>query len=59
MNGLVPVQGVCRTCGCTDWTPCVHVDMGPCTWADDSRTLCTFCDGDHPLVQGGGAAEAA
>lgn len=34
-----PLKGVCRTCGCTDTTPC---ERG-CAWTDQTETLCTAC----------------
>lgn len=39
------VPGVCRKCGCTEVTPCLHPDHGPCSWA--TPTLCTHCQ-DYP-----------
>ena len=36
--------GVCRTCKCTETTPCV-TDGEPCAWADITKTLCTACNG--------------
>lgn len=39
-----PVKGVCRVCGCTETTPCIHPISGDsCAWADKSQTLCTTC----------------
>lgn len=51
----MPRRGECRFCGCTETTACqlitiaiearaierpaMHVDM--CSWADETRTLCT------------------
>ena len=32
-------SGVCRRCGCMDYSPC----PGGCAWVDRTCTLCTAC----------------
>lgn len=44
---LVPIPGVCRICGCTDSKACLGDGGEYCAWADDTRTLCTFCAALH------------
>ena len=36
-------KGVCRICGCTEDKACYDYVLGPCWWADDTRTLCSHC----------------
>ena len=39
------VSGVCRICGCRENSACVDEASGErCSWADATRTLCSFCD---------------
>ncbi len=40
-----PVRGKCRCCGCTeeDCRDCLERTGRPCTWADESTTLCSAC----------------
>lgn len=35
--------GVCRICGCTELDACNHPVYGPCSWADDEETICSWC----------------
>jgi hypothetical protein len=47
---LVARQGnssKCRVCGCTseDCSGCIERTGAPCSWADDTKTLCTACLG--------------
>ncbi len=34
-----PTPGVCRECGCTE----EHACEGGCSWADDTKTICSAC----------------
>lgn len=34
-------EGQCRVCGCTDSNPCIHSEMGECTWVQPD--LCSHC----------------
>lgn len=44
MAGLPIETKRCRECGCTESTPCVHPDYGPCSWHEgEDPPLCTFC----------------
>lgn len=38
-------RGRCRKCGCTesDCRQCIAKDGAPCSWADDTESLCTSC----------------
>lgn len=36
-------RGVCRECGCTEFTPCIGGSYGTCAWANRGQTLCTAC----------------
>jgi hypothetical protein len=36
----------CRACGCTDHTPCIDAERGPCGWAE--ADLCTHCADPRP-----------
>jgi ParB/RepB/Spo0J family partition protein len=38
-----PPAGVCRECGCTEDAACEE----GCSWADETRTLCTACAGEE------------
>lgn len=43
------LAGICQICGCTELDPCyVQARSGampvPCSWADETRTLCTNPD---------------
>jgi hypothetical protein len=40
---LVPIPGVCRVCGCSQFDACVNEEGWTCGWADPTHTLCTFC----------------
>jgi hypothetical protein len=33
--------GTCRHCGCTEEDPCRLNTGEPCSWADDTRTVCS------------------
>jgi hypothetical protein len=36
-----PVRGICRICGCTEFTPCIDRRTGEaCGWVDEEETLC-------------------
>lgn len=35
------IDPICRECGCTDMTHCLHEDGSPCAWMEDD--LCTVC----------------
>lgn len=37
--------GVCRECGCTDFdcSQCIARTGRPCSWTDESHTLCSAC----------------
>lgn len=37
------VYGVCQVCGCTDDRACIDDNGIPCTWVDETHTLCTAC----------------
>lgn len=48
-RGLM-TEGVCRVCGCTEGDACIEEQSGEhCSWANEARTLCTFCD--DPVAQ--------
>jgi len=56
--------GVCRVCGCTESTPCHSAPgqaVATCGWADEWRTLCTFCAPSslRQIAPGSFAARAA
>lgn len=36
-------SGVCSICGCTIDDPCVHPDYGTCCWANEQKTICSWC----------------
>lgn len=40
--------GICQICGCTDPNPCrigiAGIDLLPCWWVDERRTLCSAPD---------------
>lgn len=45
-----PTPGVCQVCRCTEDDACIDYELDPdswqdavCDWANDDRTLCTFC----------------
>lgn len=42
------VSGVCRHCGCTEFTPCqVQTrtgEIGACAWIDEAHTICCAID---------------
>lgn len=40
---IPPLEGECYLCGCTDNKACVHPDLGPCWWVDESHNLCSHC----------------
>jgi hypothetical protein len=33
--------GMCRICGCTELTACLHEEAGPCWWVE--HDLCSHC----------------
>jgi len=38
------MKGTCIICGCTESTPCFHVDdHRPCAWIDAQQDLCSCC----------------
>ena len=39
----IVVPGTCMHCGCTNDKPCEDADGDVCGWADEHRTVCTFC----------------
>jgi hypothetical protein len=40
----IPIPGMCRVCGCTQFDACRNDYTGEtCDWANRERTLCTFC----------------
>lgn len=46
----LPCPPICRGCGCT-WNDACIGARGPCSWADETETLCSVCldaDFDHP-----------
>jgi hypothetical protein len=47
---IIQAFGVCRICGCTeeDCRLCIEATGEPCSWADDTRTICSRC---APSVQ--------
>jgi hypothetical protein len=50
MAGPSRVSGVCGICGCRENSACVDEVSGErCSWADATRTLCSFCD--DPVAQ--------
>lgn len=38
---LYRAGGVCRVCGCTEYSACEDDDLGPCSWAEPG--LCSHC----------------
>ena len=42
---LLAQAGVCRVCGCTDadCSNCIAISGVPCSWADETHTICTRC----------------
>jgi len=45
-------QGICRECGCTDWTACWIESEdyeGPCWWVEPS--LCSGCTAEGATVE--------
>lgn len=36
-------RGTCRICGCTMTDPCISLQYGACSWADDEETICSWC----------------
>lgn len=53
--------GVCKVCGCTDddCEGCVIATGGPCSWADETDTVCTAClePGETVLAAGQGTKQ--
>ena len=43
------MNGQCRDCGCTEFTPCVDSAGNACGWA--AADLCSFCASAAPRVQ--------
>lgn len=39
-----PTPGVCRVCGCTEDNACMNAFDTPCSWVDETRTLCSNVD---------------
>lgn len=37
--------GICRICGCTDkdCRQCIEATGEPCSWADETHTICSRC----------------
>lgn len=42
--------GVCRECGCTDYSACEDV-LGNCSWTDSTRSLCSVCAARMPASE--------
>jgi len=39
-----PIHGICQSCGCSDFNPCISDGGEACAWANREHTLCDFCD---------------
>lgn len=46
--------GVCRECGCTDYSACEDI-LGSCSWVDTARNLCSACAVKNPSMAEGAA----
>jgi hypothetical protein len=58
---IIAVFGVCRICGCTDedCRSCIEATGEPCSWADDTHTLCSRCAGSRMSLRNGSIVEVA